>query len=159
MSPPWGKGDISCGQKGSLRVKKEGMPAHNMWCKHDPIGLWTGIHLGNKLHRHVWEGPRVGQGWKKKKNNWPRVKKRPGRNGLYKWQLHLYELLLTSGEAHNLSLQVYLFLASVLTNCLPVCSPICCCAMYVSNNKLCTCIYSFCLHEKCFFTGAKAREK
>ena len=72
----------------------------------DPIGLWTGIHLGNKLHMHVWEGSRVGQVWKK--NKWPRVK-RPGRNVLYKWLNCLFtELLLTSGEAYNLSLQVYL---------------------------------------------------
>ena len=42
-----------------------------------PIGLWAGIHLGKKLCTHAGEGPRAGQVWKKKPDNWPDVNRDP----------------------------------------------------------------------------------
>ena len=42
--------------------------------------------LDKQLCTHVGEGPRAGQAWKKKPDNWPKVNKeqRPGRTALYK---------------------------------------------------------------------------
>ena len=59
---------------------------------------------------------------------------------------------------HPFSPNVHLCLASILTNCVSVCSPTCHCAVF--NNKLCTCIYSFCFRKKCIFRwGQKSSEK
>ena len=54
----------------------------------------------------------------------------------------------SEGHAHTLPLQPA-SLACFYLNSLCVCSHLSLC--YVSNNKLCTCIYSFRLHEKCIF--------
>ena len=53
---------------------------------------------------------------------------------------------------------VYLCLASILMKHFCLLSHLLLC--YVSNNKLCTCIYSFCLCDKCIFHwGQRSREK
>ena len=65
------------GQKGEGTTLQYGM----LIC--DSIGLWAGIHHGEKLHTHVREGPRIGQVWKNKQINCLKVK-RPKRTVLYK---------------------------------------------------------------------------
>ena len=40
-----------------------------------PTGLWARIHPGKKFCTHVGEGPRAGQVWKKKPDNWLKVNK------------------------------------------------------------------------------------
>ena len=64
------------------------------------------------------------------------------------------------GVSHTLSLWVCisaLLLSQLNKPFLYVLSHLLLC--YVSNNKLCTCIYSFCLHEKCIFNWGKIQEK
>ena len=67
------------------------------------------------------EGPRVGQVWKKKPDNWLKINKDPEeltyRNDL------TASFLLTKADAHTFSLGVNL--ASILTSFF-VCSPNCC---------------------------------
>ena len=88
MSPSWGKGDMAHAHRGSLGVKKEGVPPHNRWCHTPPPPKASGLEsiLDKQLCTHVGEGPRAGQAWKKKPDNWPKVNKeqRPGRTALYK---------------------------------------------------------------------------
>ena len=79
-------------------------------------GLWAGVHLGKKLHTHVGEGPRAGQVWKKKPDNWPEVNKDleelPYINDLTDSLLCSSSL---GGDAHILSSPgVYFCLASAL---------------------------------------------
>ena len=72
----------------------------------DSMGLSTGIHLGKQLCVHVGKGSRVGQVWKKKPDNWPKGRQRPGRTALYKRLNHLFTalLLLSREDVHTLSL-------------------------------------------------------
>ena len=58
------------------RSKREGASPHNK-CGHTPKGLCGGIHLSKELRTHAWEGPRIGQVWEKKRDNWPKVNKDP----------------------------------------------------------------------------------
>ena len=43
----------------------------------DPIGLWAGIHLEQKVLCACQEGLRVDQVWKKKLDNWLKISKDP----------------------------------------------------------------------------------
>ena len=64
------------------------------------------------------------------------------------------------GHPPHFSPGVHLCLASILTDksFLYVLSHLLLC--YISNNKLCICIHSFCLREKCIFQwGQRSREK
>ena len=77
--------------------------------------------------------------------NWTELKQRPGRTVLYKWFTSpLYCTPPHSGHPH-FSVCVYLYPASELDNQFYyVLSHTLC---YVSNNKLCACLYSLCLLE------------
>ena len=108
------------------------------------------------------ESPKVGQVWGKKPENWPDGRQRPGRTALYKWLNGLFMgLLLTRLGIYTLSLQVcisVLLLTQLNKPTLSVLSHLLLC--YVSNNKFCTCIYSFGLCDKCIFHwGQRCREK
>ena len=68
-------------------------------------------------------------------------------------------LLLTREDAHTLSLWVCIssLLPSQLNGSCVLSYFLLC---FVSNNKPCTCIYSFCFHDKCIFHwGQRSREK
>ena len=41
----------------------------------DPIGSWTEIYLGKNLRTHSGKGPKAGQMWKKKPDNWLKIDK------------------------------------------------------------------------------------
>ena len=41
----------------------------------DPMGSWTEIYLGQNLRSHSGKGPKAGQMWKKKLDNWLKVDK------------------------------------------------------------------------------------
>ena len=93
-------------QEGSLGVTNGGAPPHNK-CGHTPIGFCGGIHLSKKLRMHVGEGPRAGQVWQKKPDNWPKVNKDPEGLSYGSDSNHLVtELLLIREDAHTLSLWV-----------------------------------------------------
>ena len=113
------------------------------------------IYLGCRVCEHPMGGPRVGQVWKKKAGNWPDGKWRPRRIGLYKWLI-----ISLVGNAHTLSLWVCisaLLLPQLNKPLLYMLSHLLFC---VSNNKLCTCIYGFCLCDKHTFQWEqKFREK
>ena len=92
---------------------------------------------------------------------WAKGKQRPGRTDLYKQLNRLFTaLLLATGDAHTLS-----GCASLPCFCLSRANHFCVLSPHlllcsVSNNKLCTCLYSFCLCDKCIFHwGQRAREK
>ena len=138
-------------RKAHWGVKKEGAPPHNMWCQGSPIGLWDWIHLGKKLRMHVGEGPWAGQVWKKKPDNWSKVNKDPEElpyindlttHFLCSSSLGRTPTPLLSGCASLPCFGLNKLFLCVLSHLL-----LCC----VSNNKLCTCFYSFCLLEKCIF--------
>ena len=40
------------------------VPPHNRWYQY-PLGFYTGIHVGKKMHMHVGENPSTGQIWKR----------------------------------------------------------------------------------------------
>ena len=124
-----------------------------------PRSLHFGIPLGWEVCVHLREDPRVGQVWKKKPDNWPKGRQRP-RTALYKWLNPLFTaLLLVRRDTHTLSLWVCIsaLLLSQLNKPFLYVLPYLFC--YVSNNKLCTCIDSFCLHDKSIFHwGQRPRE-
>lgn len=63
-----------------------------------PRSLHFEIHIGWGLCGHQGQGPRVGQVWRKKPNNWPEGRQRWGRTEVYKWLNRLLMgLLLTRG--------------------------------------------------------------
>ena len=49
-----------------------------------PTGLFPGIHLGLEVCAHLGEGPRGGQMWGKKPDNWSEGRQRPRRTDLHK---------------------------------------------------------------------------
>ena len=111
------------------------------------------------------EGPRIGQVWKKKSDNWLNVDKTE-RTDLYKGLKRLLTTLpLTQRDPPNSEGRPHSFSLSVSRPCfclskqfLYVLSHFLLC--YISNNKLCIFIYSFCLHDKgIFHWGQRYREK
>ena len=122
-----------------------------------PGSLRFEIHLGSGVRVHPGECPSVGQVWKKKPGNWPEGRQRPRRTALYKWLNRLITaLLLTRRGVHTLPLRVCIsaLLLPQLSRPFLCVLPLLFC---VSDNKLCTCIYSFCLCDKrdFFSTGDK----
>ena len=97
------------------------------------------------------EGPRVGQVWKKKPDNWPEGRKKPGRNDLYKWQLPLYCAPPHWGTPHPFFSSVHLCLASILINRF---SPTYCYAMYLIINLVPAFTFSASMINV-FFTGGR----
>ena len=89
-----------------------------------PTGLWARIHPGKKFCTHVGEGPRAGQVWKKKPDNWLKVNKdleelscarfsntdttdiKIGRTVLLNGNCLCSVPLLTRGDVHTLPLWV-----------------------------------------------------
>ena len=73
----------------------------------DAKGIWARNHLGKKLLMYIEEGPRVGQVWKKKPDNWLKVNKDPEEltyiNDLTSSLLRSSSL---GGHTHTLSLWV-----------------------------------------------------
>ena len=70
----WQRRYCTCAES-LLRGQKECVPPHSMWCQGWLICLWDEIHLGKSactLGRCS-----VGQLWKKKPDNWPKVNKGP----------------------------------------------------------------------------------
>ena len=152
------KGDTTHAQKGSLWVKsQEIMPEHNESCSSQKPSLWYPSWLRDACTRRgVYQGR---SGVEKETRELVNGKQRPRRNVLYKWLKCLFTaLLLTRWEAHTLSLQLcisVLLLSHLNKLFLFVLSHLC----YVFNNKLCTCIYSFCLCDTCIFhRGQRSRE-
>ena len=94
------------------------------------------------------------------KENWPKISK-DLEELTHKWLNHPFtELLLTRRDTHSLSLQVCVsaLLLSYLRNHFSVLSHLL--LLCVSNNKLCTCICNFCLHDKCILHwGQRSPEK
>ena len=129
-------------QKGSLWVKSQGIkPGVNESCSSQKTPLWDA---------HPGEAPTVGQMWKRKPDNWPERRQRPRRIDLIN-DLTAPLLCSSQGDAHILSLRQWisaLFLYHLNKLLLCVLSLLLC---YVSDNKLCTCIYSFCLCDNCIF--------
>ena len=98
-----------------------------------PRSLHFKIHLGSGVCGYPGEGPRIGQVWKKKPDNWAERRQRPGRTALsdcYKWLDRLFPAHpLTGGECpHSFCL------ASILTKHFSVCSPTCCYVMSLIIN-------------------------
>ena len=83
-------------QKGSFCVKSQGiMLGHNESCSTQKPSLQDpSLSPQGRVSR-------VGQVWKRKTDDWPEGRPRPGRTALYKW---LNSLL--RGNAHTLSLQL-----------------------------------------------------
>ena len=143
--------------------QKMGGPPHNKH-GHVPTDLCGRIHLSKNLHRHLEEGPRTSQSWRKTWDNWPNVHKDPERLSYMSDLPHLFIILLIQ-DAHvplwvcvsalllayctpshyegclcPFLLGMYFCLASVLNKqFLCVLSHMICC---VSNNKLCTFLFS-----------------
>ena len=70
-----------------------------------PRSLHFDIHLGWEVHVHPGGGSQGKSDVKKKPDNWPEERQRPGRTSLHEWLNHLFTaLLLTSRHTHTLSL-------------------------------------------------------
>ena len=112
-----------------------------------PIGFRAGIHLGKKLRTHIGEGPRAGQMWKKKPDNWPKINKEPEEPPYINDLTASLLFSFTLGGMPTPFLSQCASLPCFCLNKLFLCvlSHLLCC---VSNNKLCTCFY---LLEKCIF--------
>lgn len=100
-------------------------------CGHVSIGLCSGIHLSNKLRRHLGKGLRTSQVWRKKQDNWLHVNK--DLEGL-SCTSDLNHTVLFSFRMHS-SLRMYFCLASDSSELFLCALHTLCC---VSNNKLCT---------------------
>ena len=143
------------GQKG------RGALPHNK-CGHAPTGLCSGIYLYKMLNTHLGEGPRTDRSGvikkKKKKDNWPKLNKDQRGLSYIKDLNHLFTMLflIRGGNPHPFSLCIYFCLASVLSKLfLCVLSHIQC---YVSNNKCCSCIYSFWLLETFLLSNGRKKQ-
>ena len=101
------------------------------------------------------EGPRVGQVWEKKPDNWLEGRQTSGRTDPYKWLSSLFSvLLLTRGDAHTLSLWVCTSALPLFQlNKLSVFSHLLLC--YVSNNKFVPAFTVLVSVINAFFTGGK----
>ena len=124
-----------------------------------PRSLYFQINFGWGLHEQLGDGLRVAKVWRKKPDNWPERRQRPGRTDLHKWLLlPLHCIPPHWGHPHPLQVCISASLCLNWKNPFSVCSPNSCCA--ISNNKHCTCFYSFCFCEQCmFFWGQSSREK
>ena len=71
-----------------------------------PGALCATVLLSKKFHMHVRKGPRRGQVWGKKSDNWPEERQGPGRTAVCKWLDRLFTAFLTTKDAHSLSLWV-----------------------------------------------------
>ena len=107
------------------------------------------IHLGWRVHAHPGEGPRVGQLWQKKSDNWPEERQGPGRTAVCKWLDRLFPAPLPREAAHSLSLWVCISALLLSYQFLFVLSHLLC---YISNDKLYTCIYSLYVCDKRIFS-------
>ena len=86
-----------------LGVKREGAPLYSK-CGYTPTGLCSDIHPSNKLFVHVGEGPRTGQVWEKKWDNWSNGNKDPEGLSYISDLSHLFTVLfLIRKDAHTLS--------------------------------------------------------
>ena len=114
-------------------------------------------HLGWGVREHPGKGPRVAQVWKKKPDNWPKEDKGPAE---LTYINDLTSLLRSSSSLGRMSTPFLSVLLLAHLNTLFLCFLSHLLLYYVSNNKLCTCIYSFCLCDKCIFSvGAKIQGK
>ena len=66
---------------------------------------WRSILAEGCMHTQG-KGPRVGQLWRKKSDNWPEERQGPGRTAVCKWLDRLFTAFLTTKDAHSLSLWV-----------------------------------------------------
>ena len=101
-----------------------------------PRSLHLKIHLGWRVHVHtLGEGPRVGQVWKKKLDNWPEARQRPRRTDLYEWCNCFFTAVLLPGRTPTLSFSGWhLCLASISAmHAFSMCSPTCSSLFLISS--------------------------
>ena len=135
--------------------------ARPSWVLLLPEAFTSRLNLAERCMCTPVEDPRVGQVWGKKPDNWPEGRHRLRRTDFYKCDLTA-SLLCSSSSLGGIP-TCFLSLCASLpcsylnwTNRFSMCSPTSC-AMFLIIN--CTCIYSFCLHDKCVFHwGQGSRE-
>ena len=126
-------------------LKRGGAPPPSK-CGRVSIGLCGGIHLGNKLHRHLGKGLRTSQVWRKKQDNWPHVNKDLEGLSCTSDLNHLLTVLFSIQDA---LFSGYVFLPSFwLQWTVSLCSPILCAVSLIINFVP---FYSFCLLATFFF--------
>ena len=145
-SPPSGQGrHCTCaerllvGQRSRNNARPQGATS--------PRSLHFETHRGRGVRVHLGEDPRLGQMWKKKQDNWPEGRHRPGRTALHK----RFAELLTRRAPHPSFPGVQRCLASVLAEQrVSLCAPhllLC----YISDGKLRSCVHSLCLCDRSVF--------
>ena len=130
-----------------------------------PTGLCSGIHLGKKAAYTYWAGG--GGRWKGGSQNRAGVGKElkslaKGKQRSSRTALYIHDLMASLPHSSSLGRApipllsgLYFCLASVLNkHNVSLCATLLYC---ISDNKLCTCFYGFCLFEKFLFQTQQAR--
>ena len=134
VSHPWGKGR-HCTLEASWGSERRGHHPiiSDAKAPHRPVGWNLSV---KKVVHTCWGGPRAGQVWKKKQDNWPKVNKDPEelpyRNDLTTSLLHSSSLggMPTPFLSWCVSLPRFCLNS---TNCFSVCSPTCCTMALIIN--------------------------